>query len=262
MKITVTGKTLNVEQITALLVEGENDADRIEIELPEWHGALGLTGLNYSIAGYTNKETRVEDTLYKRIVNNRVLLLWIVTSKWTAVSASMDLELVGATETGIKIKWQSPHPIKIRPTLGTGPLPPPDIMQQYLASVQGLVLQAAGHATRAEDAADRAEDAAQKSEAVLGDAKRYTDQQVNAVLGDAKRYTDQQVNAVLTEHIYTVPYFDPTDGNKRPLQDVLDRMYSQRIGAYTWNELEEKNLTCAEFEALGLTCNDITKGGW
>lgn len=248
MKITVSGKTLNVDQINAVLVEGENNADTIQIELPEQYGTLELGKLSYSLAGYTNKETRIDQVLPKRINSGTVLLTWEVKKLWAAVYGTMDLELSGADSTGsVKIKWLSSHPIIIRQALGTGPLPVPDIIQQYLISVQGLTLQAASAADRAEAAERSAKKSAATAENMLRDANAYTDAQVKKLLDDS---------------IYKMPYYDPIDGAKKDLQRVLDSLAAQRFGAYTWEEREAKDLTWGEFEDKDLTWEQINKGGW
>lgn len=241
MQINTTGKILNTAAISSIIIEGEINATAIQIYLPLELSGNRLDSLSYSLAGYTNKDTRIDQVLVKRVTQNAVVLDWVPRPEWAAISCLMQLELIGADSKGtVLIKWQSTAPITVKQTLGTGPMPTPDVMQQYLSMAQSLTLQAAA-------AAERAENAAAKSESVLADAKLYT---------------DRQLDLALTERIYSVLYFDPTDGNKRPLQEVLDRMQSQRIGAYTCAELENKGLTCKEFTELGLTCKDITRGGW
>lgn len=83
-----------------------------------------------------------------------------------------------------------------------------------------------------------------------------------AVLSRANLYTDRQIKNALKTDIYNVPYFDPTDGNKRTLQDILERIFGARLGAYSWQELQGKITSWEQFESNGLSWHDINNGGW
>lgn len=240
MELKVTGKTIDTAPIKHLLRQGEANVDIISIPLGKNYGGVDISGFEFELRAYSEKETMARRTLGKKVSADRIILTWQVSAIFTTVDGSLDLIVVGMDADGSDIIMFTGEKIIVQKTQGEIQLPIPSVVEDALRQMSVF-------ANSAANSADRAEAAAAKS---------------GAMLEEAKRYTNQQVDLALTERIYKVPYYDPTDGNKRNLQDVLDRMYSQRIGAYTWNELEEKNLTCAEFEALGLTCNDITKGGW
>ncbi|MEG2088014.1 MAG: hypothetical protein RR022_07405, partial [Angelakisella sp.] len=76
MQIEVNGKSLETEKLVSLLTEGESHADKITIKLPTSYDTLDLTALTYIIAGVSEKDTRVEQTLIKSAAAGAILLTW------------------------------------------------------------------------------------------------------------------------------------------------------------------------------------------
>lgn len=108
--------------------------------------------------------------------------------------------------------------------------------------------------------------AAQQAALVLKADITYADGLAAGTLAASKAYADardaQLKAGILAEGIYGVLYYDPFDGRKKPLQDILNALANFKIPGYTWRDWENKNLTWAQFEALEVDWNTFNGGGW
>ncbi|MEG0854670.1 MAG: hypothetical protein RSF82_12395, partial [Angelakisella sp.] len=133
MQIKTNGKILETRPLANLLIEGEAHADKVTILLPLKYDTLDLVPLTYILAGASEKDTRVEQTLTKATTSDAVSLVWDIDSNWTAVSGRLSLELLGQDSAGTtKIKFASETPLLVKQALPVGIMARPDIAQQYL----------------------------------------------------------------------------------------------------------------------------------
>ena len=89
-----------------LLRQGENNADAIEVQLPERYGEIDLSSLTYIMYGDSEIGTRASQELEKEVNDEGVLLRWKISRDFTAVAGALNLLLEGYLADGeLIIKW-------------------------------------------------------------------------------------------------------------------------------------------------------------
>lgn len=97
-------------------------------------------------------------------------------------------------------------------------------------------------------------------------ASTYTRQEIDekdaAVLRSANAYSDAQIFNFSQSAIYDVLYFDPLDGIKKKLQEILHNIAGYQVPGYTWAFLDFKDNTFQEWDDLDLTWAEFDGGGF
>ena len=112
MLIDIIGKRMITTSLQNKLVKGEDSAHTVTISLPHEYEGLNLTELSYKMRGSIG-ETTAEQVLHKEIVDNKVILTWVINESFTAESGMLSLELIGLSYSReIVIKFTS-SPVEV-----------------------------------------------------------------------------------------------------------------------------------------------------
>ena len=139
------GKEIETLPITSLLRQGENNADRITIQLPLVYDNLDLSRLEYKIYGTNWRGEQGSQPLEKQIKSDAIVLIWRVSSDFTSgLDGDIKLVLKGyqaSGETVIKFVGTTPIHIYRDPAGGDNPPPIPEF-EQALKEMYKLLEQA------------------------------------------------------------------------------------------------------------------------
>lgn len=173
IKLNVSNKKIDVYPLANLLRQGENNADAIEVQLPERYGEIDLSSLTYIMYGDSEIGTRASQELEKEMNDEGVLLRWKISRDFTAVAGALNLLLEGYLADGeLIIKWIG-GAIDVYSDPAGGRYPPPkNEIEKALSKMYAVV-------GRAEQSAENARMSALKSEqtakAIEGEAQKVAD---------------------------------------------------------------------------------------
>ncbi len=155
MLIDIIGKRMITTSLQNKLVKGEENAHTVKLVLPMEYDGLDLSELSYKMRGSIG-ETNAEQVLQKEVVNNEVVLTWVISRNFTAESGMLTLELIGLSyEREVVIRFTA-HPVEVFEGADRIVYTSEDVIEQALMQMQIEV-------QRAIDAAEKAEGTAGKS---------------------------------------------------------------------------------------------------
>ena len=149
MELQVIEKTLITEPIKDLFTQVEANVDTFEIILPKMYGKIDLSGFNFKMRGASAKDTIAEQVLVTSVIGDSIVILWTVTSDFTAVEGKLSLELVGVDSNGDEIIKFTSDDIVIKRGLAGNYAPPAGAIEQALAQMQIAIAKATAEADRA-----------------------------------------------------------------------------------------------------------------
>ena len=166
IKLNVSNKKIDVYPLANLLRQGENNADAIEVQLPERYGEIDLSSLTYIMYGDSEIGTRASQELEKEVNDEGLLLRWKISRDFTAVAGALNLLLEGYLADGeLIIKWIG-GAIDVYSDPAGGRYPPPkseiEKALSKMYAVVGRAEQSAESAKLSARQADESEKNAQK----------------------------------------------------------------------------------------------------
>lgn len=201
IKLNVSNKKIDVYPLANLLRQGENNADAIEVQLPERYGEIDLSSLTYIMYGDSEIGTRASQELEKEVNDEGVLLRWKISRDFTAVAGALNLLLEGYLADGeLIIKWIG-GAIDVYSDPAGGRYPPPkseiEKALSKMYAVVGRAEQSAESAKLSARQADESEKNAQKhaeNARVSAENARMSalksEQTAKAIEGEAQKVAD------------------------------------------------------------------------
>ena len=141
MNLTVTGKRIDTSPAKRLIVQGEANADVIDIGLPLSYGELDLTELTYIMRAVSTKNTLVEEECETTEGADTLTVHWRITAPFAAVDGEITLELRGVLGEDVVIKFTGDK-ISIAPNASGEYAPPIDVFEQAIAQMTAMLTSA------------------------------------------------------------------------------------------------------------------------
>ena len=134
MNLTVTGKRMDTTPAKRLIVQGEANADVIDISLPLSYGELDLTELTYTMRAVSAKNTLTEAECGKTVSGDALTVHWVISAEFAAVDGELTLELRGVLGDDVVIKFTGDK-INVTPNASGEYAPPIDVFEHALAQM-------------------------------------------------------------------------------------------------------------------------------
>lgn len=150
MILTAKGKFIDTKPMERLLTQGEKYADKIHFVLPAINNDVNIVNCSFVIRTVASDGSMTETRLTAQRNIEQVLLTWDVPESVTAVAGMLQMELVGIKDSDIIIKYKMPA-IFIKGAVMGDHLPPPDIIEEKLAQMNGILAQAQAKLDEAKD---------------------------------------------------------------------------------------------------------------
>ena len=150
MILTAKGKFIDTKPMERLLTQGEKYADKIHFVLPAINNDVNIVNCAFAIRTVASDGSMTETGLTAQRSIEQVLLTWDVPESVTAVAGMLQMELVGIKDSDIIIKYKMPA-IFIKGAVMGDHLPPPDIIEEKLAQMNGILAQAQAKLDEAKD---------------------------------------------------------------------------------------------------------------
>lgn len=143
-------KFIDTKPMERLLTQGEKYADKIHFVLPAINNDVNIVNCSFAIRTVASDGSMTETGLTAQRNIEQVLLTWDVPESVTAVAGMLQMELVGSKGSDIIIKYKMPA-IFIKGAVMGDHLPPPDIIEEKLAQMNGILAQAQAKLDEAKD---------------------------------------------------------------------------------------------------------------
>lgn len=197
--LTAQGKFIDTKPMERLLTQGEKYADRIKIILPSINNDVDIVNCAFTMRTVASDGSMTETGLSAQRSTEQILLTWDVPESVTAVAGMLQMELVGIKDSDIIIKYKMPA-IFIKGAVMGDHLPPPDVIEEKLAQMNGMLAQAQAKLDEAKDmVANISSDIIDKTLAIsdkAADAK-ITGDRLEGLSGDITEL-DKTVESILT----------------------------------------------------------------
>ena len=136
-------KYIDTSNIAHLLVNGEKNADIINIQVDRYYHDMDLSTCEFILRAVNENQNLIDQTLEKSINNDAIILKWIINEYFTAVDGKLLLEIRAIEGDNLILKYvMSPIYVKSSAT-GEG-LPSLDTVEKALDDMQELLKQAQG----------------------------------------------------------------------------------------------------------------------
>ena len=199
MILTAKGKFIDTKPMERLLTQGEKYADKIHFVLPAINNDVNIVNCSFVIRTVASDGSMTETGLTAQRNIEQVLLTWDVPESVTAVAGMLQMELVGIKDSDIIIKYKMPA-IFIKGAVMGDHLPSPDVIEEKLAQMNGILAQAQAKLDEAKDmVANISSDIIDKTLAIsdkAADAK-ITGDRLEGLSGDITKI-DNLVKGILT----------------------------------------------------------------
>ena len=199
MILTAQGKFIDTKPMERLLTQGEKYADKIHFVLPAINNDVNIVNCSFVIRTVASDGSMTETGLTAQRNIEQVLLTWDVPESVTAVAGMLQMELVGIKDSDIIIKYKMPA-IFIKGAVMGDHLPSPDVIEEKLAQMNGILAQAQAKLDEAKDmVANISSDIIDKTLAIsdkAADAK-ITGDRLEGLSGDITKI-DNLVKGILT----------------------------------------------------------------
>lgn len=237
------GKFIDTKQIERLFTQGEHFSDKIGLLIDNINNDVNVSDCTFIIRTCASDGCMTETLLSKELQDESVLLIWEISKAVTAVPGKLWLELVGAQDENIIIKYKMP-PICIKEAVMGMNIPVPDVVEAKLALMNQLLAEAEEIARKILD-----EDGTAK-EVINARAGAFSDyvyaslsQRLNAELGACVRQNlfEQRIAALMQADMKT----------DNSVKAVSDEIIAARTGSLSEIEHEtlDKRLS-ADFTAV------------
>lgn len=150
MTLTAKGKFIDTKPMERLLTQGEKYADKIHFVLPAINNDVNIVNCSFVIRTVASDGSMTETGLTAQRSIEQVLLTWDVPESVTAVAGMLQMELVGIKDSDIIIKYKMPA-VFIKGAVMGDHLPPPDVIEEKLAQMNGMLAQAQAKLDEAKD---------------------------------------------------------------------------------------------------------------
>ncbi len=142
------GKFIDTKPIKSLFTQGEHFADKIRITIPQVNNEINITDCTFTMRTVSFDGAMTETVLTKEILDDSLVLVWIVSRETTASAGVLYLQLIGSMDETVVIKYTMPPVIVGESVMGDN-VPVPDVvdakltlmnelLEQFKASADGL----------------------------------------------------------------------------------------------------------------------------
>ena len=104
--LTANQKYIDTANIKHLLGAGEKNADKIQIAIDRYYHQTDLSDCLFTLRAVNSGGGLVMQNLEKETTENQIILTWVVTEDFTAVSGELLPEIVGQKEDTVVIKYE------------------------------------------------------------------------------------------------------------------------------------------------------------
>lgn len=104
--LTANQKYIDTANIKHLLGAGEKNADKIQIAIDRYYHQTDLSDCLFTLRAVNSGGGLVMQNLEKETTKNQIILTWVVTEDFTAVSGELLPEIVGQKEDTVVIKYE------------------------------------------------------------------------------------------------------------------------------------------------------------
>lgn len=104
--LTANQKYIDTANIKHLLSAGEKNADKIQIAIDRYYHQTDLSDCLFTLRAVNSGGGLVMQNLEKETTENQIILTWVVTEDFTAVSGQLLPEIVGQQDDTVVIKYE------------------------------------------------------------------------------------------------------------------------------------------------------------
>ena len=104
--LTANQKYIDTANIKHLLGAGEKNADKIQIAVDRYYHQTDLSDCLFTLRAVNSGGGLVMQNLEKEVTENQIILTWVVTEDFTAVSGQLLPEIVGQKDDTVVIKYE------------------------------------------------------------------------------------------------------------------------------------------------------------
>lgn len=134
-------KYIDTSSIAHLLVNGEKNADTINLQVDRYYHDIDLSTCDFILRAVNENKNLIDQTLKKSINDDTIILKWVINEYFTAVDGKLLLEIRAIEGDNLILKYvMSPIYVKSSAT-GEG-LPSLDTVEKALDDMQKLLEQA------------------------------------------------------------------------------------------------------------------------
>ncbi len=134
-------KYIDTSSIAHLLVNGEKNADIINLEVDRFYHSIDLSSCDFILRAVNENQNLIDQTLEKSVSDNNIILQWTINEYFTAVDGKLLLEIRAIQGDNLILKYvMSPIYVKSS-TTGEG-LPSLNTVEKALDDMQELLKQA------------------------------------------------------------------------------------------------------------------------
>ena len=155
LRLDLQHKRFDTAPIARLFTQGENNVDVITLRGAKMYGELDASQLTFILRAVSEKDTLVEQQLTATTDGDDLVLTWMVTEDFTAVSGLLHLKLRGIDTAGNVVLKLGAEPIYIQADIQGDYAPPQDVLTKALNDMRGQVAAAEEQAGIAKTEADR-----------------------------------------------------------------------------------------------------------
>lgn len=138
MKIYSDDKWLHYAPLALYFIQGENNADCIDITIPKKRNDIDLTALSWRISAISTNGIEATQVLNSRLTDKHIILNWRITDDFTAVAGDLRVVLQGVNPAGSIVTKFTGNPIHIIEDKRGTPPHLEEISQQILNQIQTL----------------------------------------------------------------------------------------------------------------------------
>lgn len=131
-------KYIDTSSIAHLLVNGEKNADIINLEVDRFYHSIDLSSCDFILRAVNENQNLIDQTLEKSVSDNNIILQWTINEYFTAVDGKLLLEIRAIQGDNLILKYvMSPIYVKSS-TTGEG-LPSLNTVEKALDDMQKLI---------------------------------------------------------------------------------------------------------------------------
>ncbi len=214
MKLTAQGKFIDTAPIERLLTQGEHCSDCIHIILPTVNNEVDVRTCTFTMRTVAENGSMTE-TLLRMIFadDTETELLWEISNLVTAIPGLLQLELVGAKDNTVVIKYKMPA-IYVKEAVMGSNVPIPDVADEKLTQMNAIL----------KDVSDLAD--------FIGDNSDAVQEIIDARTGSLSSYTYSSLSQRLRAELDACV----TQGElESALKNVLQQSHDTGVGRVWYN---------------------------